>query len=448
MSGNDTFKEGRATAAVVASLSRMQSGDATINAFTKVTDERAKAQAARLDAGGAEGLPLHGLTFGAKNLFDVEGEATAAGSIINLDLPLPERDAKAVRLLSDAGAVLVGMTNMDEYAYGFTTENNHYGAVRNPHDHARTAGGSSGGSAAAVAADMVPLAIGTDTNGSIRVPAACCGIFGLKPTFGRVSMDGAFPFVDSLDHVGPFAANSKDLAAAGAALLGSDASAIEAAHERFAKTDRADGGLRIGILGGYFDRYMDDAVRAAFTEFTGHFPEAGHVELPSAADIRAAAFLLTAREGGERHRAMLLTRYDDFDPNSRDRLTAGLLVEDEWLAKAREILEWARGQAQSLFAEVDILLAPAIPCLPPLLGQDTIVLGGEEMPTRGSLGLFTQPLTPMGMPIVSAPLAGARDLPVGAQIIAAHDRDETLLGFVAHLEARGLLRRFGREATA
>lgn len=438
----------RAVAAVEHSLSQIEALNQEINAFTAVTSGRARAQASVLDNEADDTMPLAGLSFGAKNLFDVKGEVTAAGSIINLDEPPAAQDASAVRFLTEAGAVLVGMTNMDEYAYGFTTENHHYGSVRNPHDRSRTAGGSSGGSAAAVAADMVPLAIGTDTNGSIRVPAACCGIFGLKPTFGRVSVEGSFPFVDSLDHVGLFAARSKDLVTAGAVLLQTEASAIEAAFERFKGTERADGGIRVGILGGYFDCYMDDTVRAAFADFTRNFTDAEYVNFPSAADVRAAAFLLTAREGGERHKARLKERYADFDPKNCDRLAAGLLVEDEWLTKARDVLAWAREQAQSLFKEVDILLAPAIPCLPPLLGQETIVLGGEEMPTRASLGLFTQPLTPMGVPIVSAPLSGVRGLPVGAQIIARHDADEMLLGFVAHLEARGLLQPFGREATA
>lgn len=433
-----------ATPAVVESLHRLKLHNPAINAFSDVTGDRARAQAAALDEARDKGLPLIGLTFAAKNLFDVTGRKTAAGSIINLDAAAAAQDAVAVRLLSEAGAVLVGTTNMDEFAYGFTSENSHFGAVRNPHDHDRTAGGSSGGSAAAVAAGIVPLALGTDTNGSIRVPAACCGVFGFKPSFGRVGMDGAFPFVEALDHVGLFAANAMDLAQAGRVLLRSREGVIKNARPRLSRTDRADSGLRIGILDQYFDRYMDDAVRRAFESFTASFVDAIPVTLACAEEIRAAAVLLTAREGGERHCAMLRSRYDDFDPNVRVRLAAGLLVEDDWLAKAQQVLAWARRQAPDIFTKADILLAPAIPCLPPRLGQETIVLGTQEMPTRLSLGLLTQPLTPMGLPIVSAPLASAEELPVGVQIIAPHGGDEALLGFVAHLEARGLLRPFSR----
>lgn len=432
-------------------LSRLEERNPAINAFTTVTAERARAQAQVLDKARGEGpaLPLAGLTFAAKNLFDVQGEATAAGSVINLDLGPATQDSEAVRLMSEAGAILVGMTNMDEYAYGFTTENTHYGAVRNPHDYSRTAGGSSGGSAAVVAAGIVPLALGTDTNGSIRVPAACCGIFGLKPTFGRVSLNGAFPFIDRLDHAGPFAANSADLTAASLVLLGmtDEAAAIEALRVQLARSDRADGGLRVGILNGYFDRYMDDEVRSAFTSFTNALGTTTPVTLPYAEEIRAAAFLLTAREGGERHESALLQRYNDFDPNSRDRLTAGLLVQEEWLDQARRILDWARNQTESLFAECDIIIAPSTPCAAPLLGQDSMMLDGQEVPTRGSLGLFTQPLTPMGMPIVGAPLADSGDLPVGIQIIAPHNGEAMLLAFVSHLEDRGLLKAFGAEAS-
>lgn len=435
--------ERRATKSVEASLSRLEALNPEINAFTAVTSTRAQRQATAFDDAQDAELPLLGMTFGAKNLFDIEGEVTAAGSVINLDRPPARRDATAVRLLTKAGAVLVGMTNMDEYAYGFTTENHHYGAVRNPNDPARTSGGSSGGSAAAVAAGIVPVALGTDTNGSIRVPAACCGVFGLKPTFGRVSTEGAFPFIDSLDHVGPFAANTADLATVSAVLLRSEPSLIEAARMRFSRTGRIDGGLRIGLLSGYFDDFMDEHVRRVVRDFVSGFEHAIHVQLPCVEEIRAAVFILTAREGGDRHRPMLRARYDDFDPKVRDRLAAGLLVSDEGLAKARQVLDWARSKGAGLFAEADILVAPAIPCLPPLLGQDMISLAGQEMPMRSSLGLFTQVLTPMGMPIVSAPLAGASDLPVGVQILAPYGRDETLLGFVAHLEALGLVRQFG-----
>jgi amidase/aspartyl-tRNA(Asn)/glutamyl-tRNA(Gln) amidotransferase subunit A len=213
---------GPATRAVEASLARIAATDGRVNAFTAVLAERALARAAALDASGDE-RPLAGRPFAVKNLFDVAGIATLAGSKIERDARPAARDALLVRRLEAAGAVLVGTLNMDEYAYGFTTENTHYGPTRNPHDLGRIAGGSSGGSAAAVAAGQVPVALGSDTNGSIRVPSSLCGTFGLKPTFGRLPRTGSYPFVASLDHLGPFARSVPELALVYDALQGFDA---------------------------------------------------------------------------------------------------------------------------------------------------------------------------------------------------------------------------------
>src|SRR4029077_5017238 len=192
----------KASAVVEAALKRIEAAEPTINAFTDLVAERARKRAAEIDAGRHRG-PLMGVPFAVKNLFDIEGLPTRAGSKINIDGPKAPRDGALVRKLEDAGAILVGGLNMGEYAYDFTGENAHYGPSRNPHDTMRMTGGSSGGSGAAVAAGEVPLALGSDTNGSIRVPSSLCGLFGLKPTYGRLSRAGSFPFVDALDHVGP-----------------------------------------------------------------------------------------------------------------------------------------------------------------------------------------------------------------------------------------------------
>ena len=201
---------GRSTAesVVAAALARIRERGPQFNAFTVVTEERALARARALDEARArrEALPpLAGVPFAVKNLFDIAGLTTLAGAKINRDAPPAKRDATIIRRLEAAGAVLVGALNMGEYAYDFTGENMHYGPSHNPHDLKRMTGGSSGGSAAAVAGGLVPLALGSDTNGSIRVPASLSGLFGLKPTFGRLSRAGTFPFVASLDHVGPLA---------------------------------------------------------------------------------------------------------------------------------------------------------------------------------------------------------------------------------------------------
>ena len=220
----------RAADMVEASVARIERTDGTVNAFTDRTFERARRRAAELDAllaspgpdAAVAALPLLGVPFAVKNLFDVAGLTTRAGSKIERDRPPAHRDGVLVERLEAAGAVLVGALNMDEYAYGFTTENSHDGPTRNPHDLARVAGGSSGGSAAAVAAGQVPVSLGSDTNGSIRVPASLCGVFGLKPTYGRLPRTGTYPFVASLDHLGPFARSAHDLALVYDALQGID----------------------------------------------------------------------------------------------------------------------------------------------------------------------------------------------------------------------------------
>ncbi|TXM68679.1 AtzE family amidohydrolase, partial [Methylobacterium sp. WL69] len=210
---------------VAAALDRIGRIDPAVNAFTDVLAERALAGADRIDAARARGAPLGplaGVPFAAKNLYDIAGLPTRAGSRINRERVPAERDATLIARMEAAGAILVGALNMGEYAYDFTGENIHDGDTRNPHDLGRMSGGSSGGSGGAVAAGLVPLALASDTNGSIRVPSAFCGCFGLKPTYGRLSRAGSFPFVGSLDHLGPMARSAGDLALAYDALQGPD----------------------------------------------------------------------------------------------------------------------------------------------------------------------------------------------------------------------------------
>ena len=212
--------------ATEAALARISKHDQTLNSFTDVLADRARAKARAVDAAilaGKSAGPLAGVPFAVKNLFDVKGLATRAGSKINRDRPASARDATLVERMEAAGAVLVGALNMGEYAYDFTGENAHDGKSHNPHDTTRMAGGSSGGSGAAVGGGLVPIALGSDTNGSIRVPSSFCGIFGLKPTYGRLSRARSFPFVTSLDHLGPFARNVSDLALSYDAMQGPDA---------------------------------------------------------------------------------------------------------------------------------------------------------------------------------------------------------------------------------
>src|SRR6202140_3783878 len=242
-----------------AALARIARHDSVLNSFTDVTADRARARARAIDAAIAarkNAGPLAGVPFAVKNLFDVQGLSTRAGSKINRDLKPAPRDATLIERLEAAGAVLVGALNMGEYAYDFTGENIHDGPSRNPHDVTRMTGGSSGGSGSAVAGGLVPLALGSDTNGSIRVPASLCGTFGLKPTYGRLSRAGARLFAASLDHVGPLARSVGDLAAAYDAMQGPDpldpASAGRAVEPALSDLENGAAGLRIAVAGGYF----------------------------------------------------------------------------------------------------------------------------------------------------------------------------------------------------
>ena len=225
----EAVKTGAASARDLAqeALSRIKTRNGALGAFTDVTANRALAKADAIDAARARGLslgPIAGAPFAVKNLFDIAGLPTRAGSKINRDRPPAKTDATVLARLEAAGGVLVGALNMGEYAYDFTGQNAHDGPSRNPHDLEHMTGGSSGGSAAAVAGGLVPIALGSDTNGSIRVPSSLCGVFGLKPTYGRLSRAGTFPFVASLDHLGPLARSVGDLALAYDAMLGRDES--------------------------------------------------------------------------------------------------------------------------------------------------------------------------------------------------------------------------------
>jgi aspartyl-tRNA(Asn)/glutamyl-tRNA(Gln) amidotransferase subunit A len=253
-----------------AALARIAKHDSVLNSFTDITADRARAKARAVDAAIAAGQkvgPLAGVPFAVKNLFDVKGLATRAGSKINRDLAPSPRDATLIERMEAQGAVLVGALNMGEYAYDFTGENIHDGPSRNPHDPTRMSGGSSGGSGSAVGGGLVPIALGSDTNGSIRVPSSFCGIFGLKPTYGRLSRARSFPFVASFDHLGPFARNVGDLALAYDAMQGPDADdaacttrPVEPVTPLLAQ---GISGLRVAIAGGYFQKNVfPEAVEA------------------------------------------------------------------------------------------------------------------------------------------------------------------------------------------
>ena len=423
-----------------AALRRIAERDKALNAFTAVTRERALAKARAIDADRAAGRALGalaGVPFAVKNLFDVAGLTTLAGSKINRDRPAAGGDATLVRRLEAAGAVLVGALNMGEYAYDFTGENVHYGASRNPHDLSRMTGGSSGGSGGAVAGGLVPIALGSDTNGSIRVPSSFCGLFGLKPTYGRLSRAGTFPFVASLDHVGPLARTTLDLALAYDAMQGHDPGdpvcADRPVEAVVPLVERGTSGLRIAVAGGYFKRGASPEALAAVARVAKALDVTSEIEIPEAGRARAAAFVITTAEGAALHLDRLRTRARDFEPTIRDRLISGALVPGSLVVKAQKFRRWYREQVLALFEDVDAILAPATPFAAPRIGQQTMLLDGQEVPLRPNIGIFTQPISFIGLPVVAVPVPLA-PLPVGVQIIAAPWREDIALRIAHALE--------------
>jgi 1-carboxybiuret hydrolase len=437
-----------ATEVVDAALARIESTDGTVNAFTAVLAERARKRADQIDRHTRRAeLSLAGVPFAVKNLFDIAGLPTLAGSKIERDSPPAARDALLVRRLEAAGAVLVGALNMDEYAYGFTTENTHYGPTRNPHDPARVSGGSSGGSAAAVAAGQVPLTLGSDTNGSIRVPSSLCGVFGLKPTYGRLPRLGSYPFVASLDHLGPFARGVADLAAAYDAMQGpalEDPHCARRAPEPTTRVlDARAGGLRLGVLGGWFRSMALPEALAAVDTVAQALGTSRLIELSDVDRARAAAFLITNAEGATLHLNDLRRRPNDFEPLSRDRFLAGALLPAAWVVQSQRVRHAFARQLAKVFETVDVLIAPATPCVAPPIGTEWLEINGQRLPARPSMGLLTQPISCIGLPVVTVPLWGQNPslphLPIGVQLIAPPWREDLALRVAAELEAQGVV---------
>lgn len=426
-------------------LAKIEQSNPEINAFTEITTQRLLQEASAIDqrrAGGETLPPLAGVPYAVKNLFDIEGVTTLAGAELFSTQPPASEDAFAIKQLNNAGAMLSGALNMDAYAYGFTTENSYYGATRNPHDVARIAGGSSGGSAAAVAAGMVNFTLGTDTNGSIRVPASLCGVFGLKPTFGRLSRSGSQPFVASLDHIGPLARNVDDLARVYDALQGNDAAdhfqstrGIEPVADKLEQSTN----LRCAVLGGFFNSWCDDDAKAAVARVAHSLEALECITLPEAELARSAAFLLSAAEGGNHYLPALRVHAESFELNSRERLLAGAMTPSAWYTQAQRFRSWFRDKTLPLFEKYDLLIAPATPTSATLIGQQTMRINGTDLPVKASMGMLTQPISFLGLPVVTVPLVTASGNPIGVQLIAPPWREDICLQAAHLLEIQGML---------
>jgi AtzE family amidohydrolase len=386
--------------------------------------------------------PLTGRSAAVKDLFDVAGVTTIAGSKLFSGQPPATADATAVRRLRAAGVLLVGCTNMDEFAYGFSTENSHYGPTRNPHDRNRIAGGSSGGSAAAVASGAVDVALGTDTNGSVRVPAALCGVFGLRPTYGRVPRSGTVGFSSSFDVVGPIARDVRTLAITLDVLSGPDAFdpvATAAASPCAPAVDAGIDGLVIARAGGELATGLEPAVAEAVQDVVSALRVREVIDVPQVGLARAAAMVITAVEGAEEHAQTLRTAPESFDPRTRDRFLAGLGVPGtDYLRAQRFRTSWQRA-VLSLLEEVDLLVLPTVPCVAPVIDQPLIEIDGVSMPPGAILGRLTQPFSFIGLPAVSVPVVRAGCLPVGVQLVAKPFDEAKLIAAAAWLESHGVV---------
>ena len=428
-----------------AALARIESINPLVNAYTDVTAGRALAAAGEVDRRRSAGErlgPLAGVGFAAKNLFDIRGLPTRAGSKINREKAPASRDAILVERLSAAGGIILGGLNMGEYAYDFTGENAHDGDCLNPHDRTRMSGGSSSGSGAATAAGLASISLGSDTNGSIRVPSSFCGIFGLKPTYGRLPRTRSFPFCDSLDHLGPLARNVRDLALAYDVMQGHDPADVACAPRRIehvAPSLREGlGGLRVAIAGGYFETSGLPEAQAAVDAVAHALGATEVAPMRGAQEGRAAAFLITNAESSAFHLQRLRDRAQDFDPDTRDRFLAGALLPAAWLIQAQRVRRWFHDEMMKQFASVDLIVAPATPCVAPKIGEKILRFRGQDLPLRPNIGVFTQPISCIGLPVVSVPVfLGA--LPIGVQIIAAPWREDLCLRAAYVLECSGLV---------
>ena len=433
---------------VAHSLREIERLDPKLNAFITVTREAALAEAAARDKELARRIdrgPLHGIPIAHKDLMRTKGVRTTAGSKIFADY-LPQRDAAIVTKLREAGAVSLGKTGLHELAYGITSNNPHFGAIHNPWDLARIPGGSSGGSAAAVAAGMVPFTTGSDTGGSIRVPASFCGVVGLKPTFGRVNISGVLPLGFSQDHVGPITRTVRDAAIAFQAM-------VDNATDYVPPADSDLTGVRIGLPQKFFmdriDPEVEASVRAAFDTAARIGGRVVEVMVPDMEALRSAAATCLLVEAASALRPFL-DRRADFSADVLPKLDEGKAISAIDYIEAQRVRRRIGRQFVKLFDEVDCIFTPTTPMPAPKIGQTTLEIKGASEEVRAAATRLTRGMNALGLPAISIPCGFSRSgLPIGLQIIAAARQEDRLLHAAAAMEdALGLIGRAPSVAAA
>jgi aspartyl-tRNA(Asn)/glutamyl-tRNA(Gln) amidotransferase subunit A len=408
-----------------------------LNAFILVMTETARAEAEHADREIAQNRyrgPLHGIPVSLKDLIDVAGVQTSAGSRVR-DGHRARRDAPVVSRLRDAGAIIIGKTNLHEFAFGTTTEDSAYGAAHNPYDPSRSPGGSSGGSAIAVATGMSVASIGTDTGGSIRIPSAACGIVGLKPTLGEIPTDGVVPLSHTLDHVGPMTRSVLDTAILYDVLSGGGESAgwPPEPNGRQKRTFVIPESF-------YLDR-LDDAVRARFREACDRLRDAGHRvqngSIENAALVPAVYLHIVMAEAAAYHARTLQSVPDKYMPAVRIRLEMGRYVLGEDYVRAMRGRDVLRRAADEALANADALLLPSLAIPAPPLGANSVDVGGSQEPVRAITLRLTQTFNITGHPALSMPMGlTGTGLPCGCQLVGKHGATRELLRTALECEAQ------------
>ena len=419
--------------AVADSLERIERLDPRLNSFISVRAEKALAEADAL-AGVAAPGPLHGVPVAVKDVIDVAGERTTAASRI-LAENVAAADAAAVAGLRRAGAVVVGKLNTHEFAFAATTTSPHFGPARNPWDPARICGGSSGGSGAAAAADLVAGTLGTDTAGSIRIPACVCGVTGLRPSTGRVSNRGVVPVSWTLDTVGPVARSAEDCALLLQAIAGGDpgdpSTVTAPVPDYAAELGGGVRGLRIGVVEHLFEGPIDPRVAAAAEQALAELSGLGaRVERVDAGFLRhthVVTQLLMLPEAAAAHLPWLRTRLADYGADVRARLLAGLLLPATAAVTGQRARRQLFAEARRLFERHDLLAGPELPVTAPLIGEDTVEIEGERIPFRLALIPFNSPWACLGLPAASVPCGLVDGLPVGLALAGRRLAEATVL---------------------
>jgi aspartyl-tRNA(Asn)/glutamyl-tRNA(Gln) amidotransferase subunit A len=404
------------------SLRRIREAQPRINTFITITEDLALGQARRADEELADGVdrgPLHGIPYALKDNFATRGIPTTCGSKI-FAKRIPDRDSAVYSKLTEAGAVLMGKTGLHEFAYGITSNNPHFGAVRNPHDPGRIPGGSSGGSGAAVSADLVFFAMGTDTGGSIRVPASYCGCVGFKPAYGRVSRSGVFPLGYSLDHIGPLTRTVRD------AVLVMNAIA-EPLHP-------ATPGRKIGVPKNFFNEHLAPEVEAAFNQALRNAEALGYrlvpITVPDPAEINIAGRVILLSEAS----AVLqpyLDRRDDFGADVLSLVEQGRLVSATDYIDAQRLRRLFQNRWAKLWDDVDVVFTPTTPILAPYIGQTEV----DQEDVRLASTRFVRPFNVLGIPAASIPLSTS-SLPSALQIVGRPSGEAELLAVAASMDNR------------